>query len=242
MKPIIVIPTYNEAQNIEKLVRAVFKLQIPELEIIVVDDNSPDGTSQIVKNLKSEILNLQLIERPGKLGLGSAYIAGFKKALELGADYIFEMDADFSHDPEDIPRLLHVCHSREGGNPEADLVIGSRKISGGKIIGWGRMRKLISNGAMLVSRSALGLKIKDVTAGFRCFKRKVLEAIRLDKIKSNGYAFQEEMLFRTQKMGFKIAEVPVTFIDRQEGKSKLSKKDIVEFFWIILKLKFAKKL
>lgn len=242
MKPIIVIPTYNESENIEKLIKKIFEQKIEGLEILVVDDNSPDGTAQIVKNLQSRqfggqaIINNQqihLLERQGKLGLGSAYIAGFKKALELGADYIFEMDADFSHDPEDVPRLLEACQS-------ADLAIGSRKIKGGKVIGWGWTRKFMSNGAMWFSRLVLQLKPRDVTAGFRCFRRRVLESINIDTIKSNGYAFQEELLYRTQKAGFTITEVPVIFIDRQEGKSKLSKKDIIEFFIIILKLKFKK--
>ncbi len=233
MKPIIIIPTYNESQNIEKLLKKIFSLNIPNLEVIIVDDNSPDGTAQIVRNLsilQSFNLRLHLISRPAKLGLGSAYLEGFKKALSLGADYIFEMDADFSHDPDDIPRMLEAAQN-------SDLVLGSRKIAGGKIIGWGWTRKFISNGAMWLSRFLLGLKVHDVTSGFRCFKRRVLETIPLDEIKSNGYAFQEEMLYRAQKMGFTISEIPVTFIDRQEGKSKLSKKDIVEFFLIIFKLK-----
>jgi len=234
MKPVIVIPTYNESHNIEKLIKKIFSLNVPELNIIIVDDNSPDGTSQCVAILQSEFCNLHLITRHSKLGLGSAYVAGFKKALDKGADYIFEMDADFSHDPDDIPRVLTAAQN-------ADLVIGSRKIKDGKIIGWGFLRKFMSNGAMWLSRTLLGLKTHDVTSGFRCFKRKVLEAIGLDKIKSNGYAFQEELLFRTQKLGFTITEIPVTFIDRQEGKSKLSKKDIWEFFKIIFQLKYGNR-
>ena len=243
MKPVIVIPTYNESQNIEKLLTKIFTLNIPELEVVVVDDNSPDGTSRIVERLKTYLprrqagdlrLNINLITRSGKLGLGSAYITGFKKALEIGADFIFEMDADFSHDPDDIPRLL------EAGQ-NADLVIGSRKIKNGKIIGWNFWRKFMSSGAMWFSRILLSLKTKDVTAGFRCFKRKVLESIELDNIKSNGYAFQEELLYRTQNDGFIIKEIPVTFIDRTEGKSKLSKKDIVEFFVRVIKLKMKRK-
>ena len=235
MKTIIIIPTYNEAKNIEKLLKQIFALRISELEIIVVDDNSPDHTAKIVEDLQSSFFNatLHLISRAGKLGLGSAYIEGFKKALELQADFIFEMDADFSHDPDDIPRLLQACEN-------ADLVIGSRKTEGGKIIGWGWTRKMMSSGAMWFSRFLLGLKAKDVTAGFRCFRRRVLESIDLNTIKSNGYAFQEELLFHTQKSGFTITEVPVIFIDREEGESKLNKKDIFEFFWIILKLRFKK--
>lgn len=233
MKTIIVIPTYNEAENIEKLINKIFSLQIDGLEILIVDDNSPDGTADIVSGLQTPTTKLHLIKRSGKLGLGSAYIAGFKKALELGADYIFEMDADFSHDPEDIPRMLEMTK-------QADLIIGSRKIKGGRVIGWGFTRKFMSNGAMWFSRLLLGLKPMDVTAGFRCFRSQVLKSIEIDTIKSNGYAFQEELLYRTQKAGFKIAEVPVIFIDRQEGKSKLSKKDIIEFFWIMIKLRFKK--
>lgn len=229
MKTIVIIPTYNEKQNIAKLISEIFALQITGLEILVVDDNSPDGTADIAEKLK-EKYPVHLIKRAGKLGLGSAYLAGFKKALELKADYIFEMDADFSHDPADIPRMLAAAQ-------QADLVIGSRKIKGGKVVGWGWLRKFMSNGAMWFSRILLNLKAKDVTAGFRCFRRQVLESINLDTIKSNGYAFQEELLYRTQKAGFKIKEIPVIFKDRQKGKSKLSKKDIIEFFLVMIKLR-----
>ena len=166
------------------------------------------------------------------MGLGSAYITGFTRAIELGAEYIFEMDADLSHDPDDIGKLLSACQNG------ADLTIGSRKIPGGKIEGWNWRRKLMSNGAMWFSRLILGLEAKDVTAGFRCFKKNTLEKIELDGIKSNGYAFQEELLYRTQKSGFKIVEVPVVFRDRTKGKSKLNRKDIIEFFLVMLKLKF----
>ncbi len=227
MKPIIIIPTYNEKENIQKLLSRIFLLHIPDLEIIIVDDHSPDGTAELVKNIPSPC-PLHLIERKTKAGIGSAYITGFKKALDLGADRIIQMDADLSHDPDDVPRLLQV---------DADLVIGSRKISGGETIGWGFIRTAMSAGAMWFSRLLLRLRPKDVTAGFRCFKRTVLETIPLEDIKSNGYAFQEEMLYRTQKMGFSIEEVPVMFIDRRRGKSKLSKKDIVEFFVVMIRLR-----
>ncbi|OIO18450.1 MAG: hypothetical protein AUJ23_03670 [Candidatus Magasanikbacteria bacterium CG1_02_32_51] len=230
MKTIIIIPTYNEKENIEKLINKIFALQISGLEILVVDDNSPDGTAQIVKKLQNKY-PLHILERANKLGIGSAYIDGFKKALELQANFVFEMDADFSHDPDDIPKMLEVAQ-------KYDLVIGSRKIKDGKIIGWGFVRKIMSNGAMWLSRILLDLKVKDVTAGFRCFNAKVLKALNLDEINSNGYAFQEELLYKTQQAGFTITEIPVTFIDRREGKSKLSKKDILEFFLIIFKLKF----
>lgn len=234
MKTIIVIPTYNEAQNIKPLLRSLFDLPVKNLEVIVVDDNSPDGTANIVKKVKKHH-PVHLIKRQGKLGIGSAYITGFKRALEYNADLIFEMDADFSHDPEDVPRMI--ARSQEGH----DLVIGSRKIDGGGIVGWGFVRKFMSTGAMVFARSVLGLKAKDVTAGFRCYKKEVLDTIDLDDIKSNGYAFQEEMLYRTQKNGFSISEVPVIFKDRERGKSKLSKKDIIEFFIVMIKLRIKSK-
>lgn len=231
MKISIVIPTYNEAENIKTLLEQIFGLQIEGLSVIIVDDNSPDNTAQIVEGLMNKF-GIQIIKRPKKLGLGTAYISGFKKALKNEADLIFEMDADFSHNPKDIPRLIKAC--KEYG---ADMSIGSRKIPGGKVIGWGIKRKIMSNGASFLSRLLLKLKTKDVTAGFRCYKKEVLKKIDLEKIKSNGYAFQEEMLYKTEKMGFKIIEVPVIFKDRTKGASKLSKKDIWEFFKIIFKLK-----
>jgi dolichol-phosphate mannosyltransferase len=178
-------------------------------------------------------LPIKLIKRPGKLGLGSAYISGFGLALQTGAELILEMDADLSHDPHDLPRLIATA-------AEADLVIGSRKIPGGDVVGWSPARKFMSAGAMFFSRALLRLKAKDVTAGFRCFRRQVLESIKLSEIKSNGYAFQEELLYRTQRAGFRIKEIPVIFIDRQTGKSKLSKKDIWEFFAVMIKLLFSK--
>ena len=232
MKIIIIIPTYNEKDNIAKLISAIFALQINNLELIVVDDNSPDGTSDIVSELAQQY-PIYLIKRRSKLGIGTAYITGFKKALKLEADYIFEMDADFSHNPQDVPRMLEAIGT-------ADLVIGSRKINHGHIEGWDWKRKLMSNGAMWFSRLFLGLKSKDVTAGFRVFRKKVLMKIDLDSIKSNGYAFQEELLYRTEKYKFKVKEIPVTFVDRQKGESKLSKKDIVEFFLVMFKLRFSK--
>ncbi len=231
MKPIIVVPTYNEKENIPILLEKLFGLGVANLEVVVVDDNSPDGTQAVVKNLQNKY-PIHLLARAGKLGLGSAYLAGFKKALELGADLIFEMDADLSHIPADVPKLIAAC---EAG---ADLAIGSRKIDGGGIVGWSWWRYFMSDGAMWFSRLFLGLKPKDVTAGFRCFKRHVLQTIGLDDIKSNGYAFQEELLYRTQQNKFKIVEVPVIFMDRKSGQSKLSKKDIIEFFLIMVKLKF----
>lgn len=234
MIKIVVIPTYNEKENIVQLINDIFLLKIPDLKIIVVDDNSPDKTADAVAQTQTVYPDLYLVRRNGKLGIGSAYIAGFKKALSLNAELIMEMDADFSHDPKDLPRLIAAC---ENG---ADLAIGSRKIKGGKIIGWNLKRHLMSNGAMFFARFILGLKTHDITAGFRCFRRAVLEKVKVDSIKSNGYAFQEELLYRTEKSGFTILEIPVTFKDRELGKSKLGKKEIKEFFVIIFKLKFKK--
>ena len=230
MQTIVVIPTYNERDNIVNLINNIFLQPIENLSIIVVDDNSPDKTAELVSPLQTIYPNLYLIKRYNKLGLGSAYIAGFKKALALGADLIVEMDADFSHDPKDIPRLIEVC--KDGFH----LAIGSRKIKGGKIVGWNFKRKFMSHGAMVIARTFLRLRAKDVTSGFRCFKREVLEKINLDNVKSNGYAFQEEMLYRTQKNKFHIKEIPVIFSDRKLGTSKLSNKDIVEFFVTIFRL------
>lgn len=229
MKTVIVIPTYNERENIMKLIPALFSQNISELEVVVVDDNSPDATADEITTFKSQY-PIHLIKRLRKLGLGSAYVAGFKKALALGADFIFEMDADFSHDPNDVQRLVDALVS-------ADVSIGSRRVEGGKVIGWGIRRHLTSWVAMTLSRFILKLKTKDVTAGFRCYRRRVLEVIELDKISSNGYAFQEEMLFRVEQLKFRVVEIPVTFVDRKIGKSKLSKKDIGEFFRVMWRLK-----
>lgn len=232
MKPVIVIPTYNEADNIASLIKTLHSQRILGLHIVVVDDNSPDGTANIVEDV-SQDLAVTLIKREGKLGIGSAYIRGFQEALKLGATHVFEMDADFSHNPEDVPRLLE--ETKKG----ADMVIGSRRIHGGEIIGWGPIRQFMSAGAMWFSRLVLGLKTQDVTSGFRCFKRQVLEQIDIDSIRSNGYAFQEELLYRVEQKQFIVREIPVVFKDRSKGKSKLSKKDIIEFFIVMLKLRFS---
>ncbi len=232
MKTAIIIPTYNERENISLLAPRIFAESIPELSIIVIDDHSTDGTVDAVRQLARQY-PVTLIERPGKLGLGSAYIAGFREALRRGADYIFEMDADLSHHPSDIPRLLEATR-------DADLVIGSRKIPGGRIVGWNLWRRATSTGAMWLSRRLLGLQTKDVTAGFRCFRQAVLAQIPLDLIKSNGYAFQEELLYRTEQAGWRIKEIPVTFTDRKSGVSKLSTRDVGEFFVVMTKLWYTK--
>lgn len=234
-KKIIIIPTYNEKENIEKIIRAVFGLD-GEYHIIVIEDGSPDGTGEIVKRMQKEFPErLFMIERSGKQGLGTAYIAGFKWAVAHGYDYIFEMDADFSHNPEDVPRLYAAC--AEGG---ADLAIGSRYCNGISVINWPIGRVIMSYYASVFVRTVLNMRIFDTTAGFKCYRRKVLETIDLDNIRMKGYGFQIEMKYTTHKLGFKIVEVPIIFVDRKEGTSKMSSGIFGEAFWGVLKMKFRK--
>ncbi|MBK7427434.1 MAG: polyprenol monophosphomannose synthase [Saprospiraceae bacterium] len=214
---IVIIPTYNEIENISKMIRTVFT-QEKDFHILVVDDGSPDGTAFEVKRLQEEFPGgLFLLERKGKLGLGTAYITGFKWGLEHGYDFIFEMDADFSHNPHDLVRLYRACN-----NGFYDVAVGSRYVKGGKIENWPFKRKLLSYGASLYVRLVTWMPIKDPTAGFVCYTRKVLESMDLDKIKFIGYAFQIEMKFAARSLGFKIKEIPITFVDRVEGESKIS--------------------
>ena len=214
---VVIIPTYNEKENAENIIRAVFGLD-KKFNILIIDDGSPDGTAQIVKNLQKEFTDrLFLIERTGKLGLGTAYITGFKWAIENGYDYIFEMDADFSHNPQDLPRLYNAC--AVDGN---DVAIGSRYVSGVNVVNWPMGRVMMSYFASKYVRIVTGMKINDTTAGFKCYRRKVLETINLDKIRFKGYAFQIEMKFTAYKYGFKIVEVPIIFINRVLGTSKMS--------------------
>lgn len=234
MKKLVIIPTYNEIENIDKIVRAVFALE-GGFEILVIDDGSPDGTAAAVKTLQKEFEGrLHLVERSGKLGLGTAYITGFKWGLDNGYDYIFEMDADFSHNPSDLPRLLEAC------SDGADLAIGSRYCKGISVVNWPIGRILMSYCASIYVRTVLGFKVFDSTAGFMCYSRKVLETIDLDKIRMKGYGFQIEMKYTAHKLGFRIAEVPVIFINRQEGISKMSGSIFGEAFWGVLALRFRK--
>jgi dolichol-phosphate mannosyltransferase len=228
---LVIIPTYNEKENIENIIRKVFSLTLP-FHILIVDDNSPDGTGNIVKTLKNEFKNtLFLMERPGKQGLGTAYISGFKWALEHGYEFIFEMDADFSHDPNDLIRLNNACQNG------ADLSIGSRYKSGVNVVNWPMGRVLISYFASAYVRFITGMNIRDTTAGFKCYKRIVLETINLDKIRFKGYAFQIEMKFITWKYGFNIVEIPIIFTDRKMGTSKMSGKIVYEAVWGVIKMK-----
>jgi dolichol-phosphate mannosyltransferase len=229
---IVIIPTYKEKENIEAIIKAIFSLK-SAFDILIIDDNSPDGTAGIVKDLQKSSSNLHLIERPGKQGLGTAYIAGFRWALERGYDYIYEMDADFSHDPRDLEKLYKAC-SKDG----ADLAIGSRYISGVNVVNWPLSRVLMSYFASIYVRLITGMKIMDTTAGFKCYKRVVLENIRLDKIKSKGYGFQIEMKFKTWKLGYKIVEVPIIFTDRKLGASKMTGGIFNEALWGVLRMKF----
>ena len=232
MANLIIIPTYNEIENIENIIRKIFSLD--ELfEILIIDDGSPDGTAQNVRELQSEFSNkLFLEERTGKLGLGTAYIHGFKWALEKDYEFVFEMDADFSHDPDDLPRLLEACQENGG-----DLAIGSRYVKGVNIVNWPMSRLLMSYFASKYVKTITGMPIHDSTAGFKCYKRKVLEKINLDKIEFVGYAFQIEMKFKAWKHGFNIIEVPVIFTDRQEGNSKMSGGIFYEALFGVIKMK-----
>ena len=234
-KKIVIIPTYNEKENIEAIIRKVFSLE-GNFNILIIDDGSPDGTATIVKSLQEEFPEkLFMIEREGKLGLGTAYLTGFKWSLEKGYDYIFEMDADFSHNPDDLIRLSKAC--AEDG---ADLAIGSRYCHGVSVVDWPISRIVMSYYASVYVRMVLGMKIYDTTAGFKCYSRKVLETIDLDAIEMKGYGFQIEMKYTTYKLGFKIKEVPIIFINRQLGTSKMSGGIFGEAFWGVIKLKFRK--
>ena len=230
---LVIIPTYNEIENSGKIIRKAMSLE-PGFDVLVIDDNSPDGTADVVKSLQSEFQDrLHLIERSGKLGLGTAYIAGFNWAMEKGYEYIFEMDADFSHNPEDLVRLYDAC--RNG----ADLVVGSRYITGVNVVNWPMNRILISYFASRYVRFITRMNIKDSTAGFVCYRNKVLKTISLDKIRFKGYAFQIEMKFNAWKHGFNIVEVPIIFTDRKEGKSKMSGKIVYEAIWGVITMKFG---
>lgn len=234
-KKVVIIPTYNEKENIEKIIRAIRSLD-GDFHILVIDDGSPDGTAAIVKGLQSEFAGaLHIIERAGKQGLGTAYITGFKWSLARDYDYIIEMDADFSHNPNDLPRLVAAC--AEGG---ADLSIGSRYCNGISVINWPIGRVIMSYYASAYVRFVLGMKVFDTTAGFKCYRRRVLETLDLDTVKMHGYGFQIEMKYSAWKLGFKIAEVPIIFEDRKEGTSKMSSGIFGEAFWGVIGLRFRR--
>jgi dolichol-phosphate mannosyltransferase len=226
----VVIPTYNEHDTIEPLLAQI--LALPRFRVLVVDDNSPDGTGDLVAAHAREEPRVGLLSRAGKQGLGTAYLAGFRRALDEGARYIFEMDADFSHDPGYLPQLLEAAE-------RYDLVLGSRYVPGGGTTDWGMMRRLISRGGNLYAGLILGLPVSDATGGFRCYRREVLEAVPLDAVRSNGYSFQIEMVYRTLRAGFRVGEVPIIFPDRRVGQSKMSRRIVVEALITVWKLRLG---
>ncbi len=227
----VVVPTYNERENIAALIPQI--LAIPYLNILVVDDASPDGTGDVVAALARDEPRISLLRRSGKLGLGTAYLAGFRQALTDGADFIFEMDADFSHDPRYLPELLRAAQER------FDLVLGSRYVAGGGTTDWGAIRQFISRGGNVYARAILGMPVLDATGGFRCYRRSVLETIDLDAVRSNGYAFQIELAYRASCAGFRIGEIPIVFPDRRIGQSKMSRAIVVEALITVWRLRFS---
>lgn len=232
---IVIIPTYNEKENIENIIRAVFALP-KSFHILIIDDGSPDGTASIVRGLMQDEFadRLFMVERQGKVGLGTAYICGFKWALEHGYDFVFEMDADFSHNPEDLPRLYQAC-ADEG----FDVAVGSRYVSGVNVVNWPMGRVLMSYYASRYVQFVTGIPVRDTTAGFKCYRRRVLETVDLDAIRFKGYAFQIEMKFTAYKLGFKIKEVPVIFVNRREGTSKMSGGIFGEALFGVMRLRWA---
>lgn len=232
MDKLVIIPTYNEKENVEKIIRKVISLP-GDFHVLIVDDGSPDGTANIVRRLQQSLpAQVHLMQRSGKQGLGTAYIAGFKWALQKGYEFIFEMDADFSHNPEDLVRLHEACSAKG-----ADVSVGSRYVRGGKVVNWPWDRIFISKGGAMYTRIITWMPVKDPTAGFVCYRRKVLQSIPLDHVKFIGYAFQIEMKYRAWKLGFKIKEVPITFIDRIEGASKMSKGIVQEAVYGVWKMR-----
>jgi len=230
MKTLIIIPTYNELDNLRPLLNVIFTYA-PKTDILIVDDNSPDGTGDLADEIHDRNAQVHVLHRPGKQGLGTAYVAGFKYSIEHGYDAAFEMDADFSHDPRYLPDFLKAIE-------DADLVIGSRYIPGGDTPNWSLLRRFISGGGNIFARFMLGIPVHDCTAGYRCYRREVLEHIDLDTIQSQGYAFQIELAYRVMKHGFKIVETPIVFQDRRVGKSKMSRKIVIEGFTYVLKARF----
>ncbi|MBK6767188.1 MAG: polyprenol monophosphomannose synthase [bacterium] len=230
MKSLVIIPTYNETEGIEAIVRAVLDQKLG-VDVLVVDDNSPDGTAALVTSMQAAEPGLHLLKRSGKLGLGTAYVEGFKYAIEHGYDAVFEMDADFSHDPLVLPQFLEKIQDN-------DFVLGSRYVNGISVVNWPLSRLMLSYFASYYTRIITGMPIKDPTGGFKCFRTTVLKDINLDKVKSNGYSFQIEMNFKAWKKGYKYVEIPIIFVDRRYGKSKMSKAIIREAVWMVWKLRF----
>src|SRR4051812_10904419 len=216
MRAYVCLPTYNERENIEPMVRALLERLGPDDRVLVIDDNSPDGTGEIADRLAADEPRVGVLHRPAKEGLGPAYLAGFRRALEDGAELVLEMDCDFSHDPADVPRLIAAA-------ADADLVLGSRYVEGGSVENWGPARRIVSRGGSLYAQAMLWAPVRDLTGGFKCFRREVLETIALDRVTARGYAFQIETTFRALQAGFRVVEIPIRFADREEGHSKMSR-------------------
>jgi len=233
MKTLLIIPTYNEVENLRPLLKEI-SAYATNMDVLIVDDHSPDGTGELADQLSQENACVHVLHRPGKLGLGTAYIAGFQYALEHDYEAAFEMDADFSHDPRYLPAFLQAI-------AEADVVIGSRYIPGGDTPNWSLLRRLISGGGNIFARVLLGISVHDCTAGYRLYRRRVLEGLDLQTVQSQGYAFQIEMAYRAMQQGFRIVETPIVFVDRRVGKSKMSRKIVLEGFTYVLKTRFGKQ-
>ena len=231
----LILPTYNEAENIEAIVRAARRAselgRASSTAILIVDDGSPDGTGEIADRLAAEHAEVEVLHRPGKGGLGPAYLAGFARALAGGADLVLEMDSDFSHDPADLPRLVAAAE-------DADLVLGSRYVAGGGVTDWGLLRRIVSRAGSAYAQVVLGVPVRDLTGGFKCFRRSVLEALDLDRVHANGYAFQIELTYRAARAGFSITEVPIVFRDRRVGQSKMTPRIALEAVWKVPSLRF----
>ena len=224
MRVTICLPTYNEHENLEQMLRALGDVLPADGRVLVIDDNSPDGTGQLADELAASLSFVDVLHRPDKEGLGRAYLAGFERALAGGADFILQIDCDFSHDPKDVPRLLQAAES-------ADLVLGSRYVEGGRVENWGALRRFVSSGGSLYARVWLGVRVRDLTGGFKCYRREVLERIDLAAVGSTGYAFQIETTYRALRAGFRVVEIPITFADRETGTSKMSKRIFLEAVW-----------
>ncbi len=230
-KALVIIPTYNEIENVRKMVRKVLK-QGPNVDVLIVDDNSEDGTGEVVDRLARKNTRIRVLHRERKLGLGSAYVRGFKYALENGYDYVFEMDCDFSHDPEEIPKFLRLAE-------EYDLVIGSRYMGGVSVVNWPMSRLLLSYFANIYARIVTGVPIADLTGGFKCYRKEALRVLDLDRIRSDGYGFQIETDFKVYKKGLRVLEVPIVFVERRAGISKMSRRIIWEAFWLVWRLRLS---
>ena len=233
MKVVVCLPTYNERENLERIVRALDRIEgVENRSLLVVDDSSPDGTGELADRLASELPHVAVLHRPRKEGLGPAYLAGFRRALAEGAELVVEMDCDFSHDPADVPRLVAAA-------ADADVVLGSRYVPGGTIEGWGLGRRIVSAGGSLYARAVLGVGVRDLTGGFKCYRRAVLEALDLESISSRGYAFQIETTYRALRAGFRVCEIPIAFTDRAVGGSKMSRSIVLEAIWKVPALRLA---